>query len=200
MFEFFVVLFGGIFWLAKIYSDISKTRAFDRNVKIVEQAYEDGVAKWEAAVVDSTLENNISYKLTDVRFFNDTIKEMENVLGCKYITLYPNSRENAEKYLLAKQGKLKSYDASYGINIKMALQGNPRDMERWDEERAFVAWIHAEIKKHGASSKLMFRDTRRYPYNEVGSDEMERFSGGQFYWGASAYSTYQKLLSPYSNK
>ena len=202
MFEFFTTLFGGIFWGAKIGSDISKTKAFDKNTKIVKQAYETGVAKWEATVVDSSLENNISCKLqTDASFLNATIKEMKEVLGCKYITLYPKSKENAERYLLAKQGKLRSSDASsYGISIIGALQDNPNDMERWDEERAFVAWIHAEIKKHGASSKLMFRDTKRIPYKEVGENEMERLSGGQFYWGAAAYSTYQRLLSPYSNK
>ena len=55
MFEFFIALFGGIFWGVKICSDISKTKAYDRNVKIVKQAYENGVAKWEAAVVDSYL-------------------------------------------------------------------------------------------------------------------------------------------------
>lgn len=100
MFEFFTTLFGGIFWGAKIASDKAKTRAFDRNVKIVKQAYETGVAKWEAAVVDSSLENNISCKLqTDASFLNATIKEMEEVLGCKYITLYPKSKENAERYL-----------------------------------------------------------------------------------------------------
>lgn len=202
MFEFFTTLFGGIFWVAKICSDISKTKAFDRNVKIVKQAYENGVAKWEAAVVDSSLENNISCKLqTDASFLNATIKEMEEVLGCKYITLYPKSKENAERYLLAKQGKLKSFDASsYGIDIIGALQDNPNDMERWDEERAFVRWIHAEIKKHGVNPKLMFRDAGRLPYKEVGENEMERFSGGQFYWDVAAYSSYQRVLSPYSNK
>ena len=199
---FFFVLFGGIFWVVKICSDISKTKAFDRNIKIVEQAYENGVAKWEATVVDSALENNISCKLrTDASFLNATLKEMEEVLGCKYITLYPKSKENAERYLLAKQGKLKSFDASScGIGIIGALPDNPNDMELWDEERAFVRWIHAEIKKHGAISKLMFRDVGRLPYKEVGENEMERFSGGQFYWGAAAYSTYQRLLSPFSNK
>ena len=44
MFEFFTTLFGGIFWGAKIGSDISKTKAFDKNTKIVKQAYETGVA------------------------------------------------------------------------------------------------------------------------------------------------------------
>lgn len=199
---FFFVLFGGIFWVVKICSDISKTKAFDRNIKIVEQAYENGVAKWEAAVVDSSLENNISCKLqTDASFLNATIKEMEDVLGCKYITLYPKSKENAERYLLAKQGKLKSFDASsYGIDIIGALQDNPNDMERWDEERAFVRWIHEEIKKHGENSTLMFRDTGRIPYTEVREEKMERFSGGQFYWDVAAYSSYQRVLSPYSNK
>lgn len=201
MFEFFIALFGGIFWGVKICSDISKTKAYDRNVKIVKQAYENGVAKWEAAVVDSYLENNISYKLQDASFLYATIKEMEEVLGCNYITLFPKSKKNAERYLLAKQGKLKSSDASsYGIDIIGALQGNPNDMERWDEERAFVRWIHAEIKKHGENSKLMFRDAGRYPHKEVGENEMERFSGGQFYWDAAAYSSYQRVLSPYSNK
>lgn len=96
---------------------------------------------------------------------------------------------------------MKSSDASsYGIDITGALQGNPNDMERWDEERAFVRWIHAEIKKHGENSKLMFRDAGRYPHKEVGENEMERFSGGQFYWDAAAYSSYQRVLSPYSNK
>ena len=102
---------------------------------------------------------------------------------------------------LAKQGKLKSFDASsYGIDIIGALQDYPNDVERWDEERAFVRWIHAEIKKHGVNPKLMFRDAGRIPYKEVGEDEMERFSGGQFYWDVAAYSSYQRVLSPYLNK
>lgn len=201
MLEFFTTLFGAIFWGTKIGSDVSKLKAFERNTKIVQQAYEAGSAQWEAKVVDSSLENSISCRLkTDISYLNATIKEMKDELKCKHITLYPKSKENAERYLLAKQGKLKSFDASCGISIIGAPLDNPHDMERWDEERAFVEWIHAEIKKHGANSTLMFRDTGRIPYEEVRASEMERFTGGQFYWGAAAYSTYQKLLSPYSNK
>ena len=202
MFEFFIALFGAIFWGAKIGSDVSKLKAFERNTKIVQQAYEAGSAHWEAKVVDLQLENSISCRLkTDIFYLHATLKEMENELKCKYITLYPKSKENAERYLLAKQGKLKSFDASsFGIKIIGASQDNPNDMERWDEERAFVEWIHEEIKKHGANSVLMFRDVGRIPYEEVVENEMERFSGGQFYWDAAAYSSYQRVLSPYSNK
>lgn len=202
MIGFFIALFGIIFWGIKIGSDISKSKAFDRNAKIVKQAYETGVVKWEATVVDSSLENSISRKLkSDTSYLNDIIKEMKEAFGCKYITLYPKCRENAARYLLAKQGKLKSSDASsYGISIVGAQQDSSNDMERWDEERKFIRWIHSEIKKHGVNPKLMFRDTRKIPYKEIGENEMERFSGGQFYWDVAAYSSYQRVLTPYSNK
>ena len=205
---FFFVLFGGIFWVVKICSDISKTKAFDRNIKIVEQAYEAGVAKWESQVVDLNLEHELSRKLKEEpEFYAATIQEMKDCFGDMFTDRIIDGYRatdystTALRYLLAKQGKLRLCDAgSYGIGILGAKKDSTIDMRRWEKEVNFIKWIHAEINKHGKNSILMFRDTRRIPYMEVREDKMERFSGGQFYWGAAAYSSYQRLLSPYSNK
>lgn len=47
MFEFFIALFGGIFWGAKLHSEKSQLKEFDKKQAVIKDAYDSGVQAWK---------------------------------------------------------------------------------------------------------------------------------------------------------
>ncbi len=198
MLEFFIALFGGTFWGAKLRAEKKQLRAYDKKYADSKTAYKSGVARWEAQVVDPNLENELSRRLREEpEFYEATTQEMRDYFGDMFIDRIINGfrptdySTTALRYLLAKRGKLRLCDAdSYGIGILGAQRDSTADMRRWEKEVNFVKWIDLELHKNGIKTELKFRDGGTAPGIEKRLCDMSQYDGGSLYWSNAAYSTY----------
>jgi hypothetical protein len=204
MFEFFIALFGGSFWGAKLHSEKKQLKAYDKKYADSMAAYKSGLAKWESRVVDLNLENELSRRLQEEpEFYAATIQEMKDCFGDMFIDRIINGYRatdystTALRYLLAKRGKLRLGDAgSYGIGILGAQKDSTIDMRRWEKEVNFIKWIDLELQKNGVGTELKFRDGSTVPGVEKDLCEMQQYAGGALFWGNAAYSTYTQEIQP----
>lgn len=201
MFEFFIALFGGTSWGAKILSDKNAVKSADKRIAKTEAAYSAGSDTWKHHVVDLELENQITRRLSDdTGYLNRCKRKMQEELGEMYLPMigYPSYSSTTVRYLLAKQGKLKSDDASsYGLTVVGANQGSSFETQRWEKEVYFIKWMHNELVKHHGdnASELMFRSRHLDGVHEVPLNNMPKYGGGEIYWAASSYSTYRDRIS-----
>lgn len=149
MFEFFIALFGIIYFGAKFASEKSADKRYEAAKKITE----DKRAVWLKEVTNKPLEDelrmyvyntqNTQKILDDVLDFYDAVlegKDFESLYpswlwpkGKKYTRQYmasivPYDKERALRILMAKKGYLPHYDALTG-SLKQLSFGTPLDAE-----------------------------------------------------------------------
>lgn len=197
MFEFFIALFGGTYFGHKYAKDKASTAEFDKRQREIQSAYNIGKSRWEAKVVDTKLENEINARLrNDAEFCMSVDNEMRELFGDKYINHigYP-VKKTSLMYLLAKQGKLRTSDASsLGIRIIGARIDSDSDKKRWANEVNFIKWIDSEISKHGIAANLMFKSAATQNCAPVPAGQISVYDGGDFFWDVSSYSTYSEEI------
>ena len=200
MFEFFIALFGGSFWGAKLHSEKKQLKEFDKKQAAIKDAYDSGVQAWEASVVDRNLEDELTERLNSDREFKQAaIQKMREELGDDIPeTLgYPTPRSAVLRYLLAKKGKLLSADASqFGIRVVAPQPHDSKDKARWKQEVKFVRWMGSKIKDFVPDATLMFKSTGVFDGKPLPANAISDYDGGDFFWDVSSYATYSSKFEP----
>lgn len=200
MFEFFIALFGGSFWGAKLHSEKKQLKEFDKKQAAIKDAYDSGVQAWEASVVDRNLEDELTERLSSDREFKQAaIQKMREELGDDIPeTLgYPTPRSAVLRYLLAKKGKLLSADASqFGIRVVAPQPHDSKDKARWKQEVKFVRWMGSKIKEFVPDATLMFKSTGVFDSKPLPANAISDYDGGDFFWDVSSYATYSSKFEP----
>ena len=193
MLDFFIALFGGLYWGTKIHADKRLQKSYDKEHARINAEYEAGRAKWEAQVVDSDLRNELSRRLKEEPgFYEATIQEMKECFGDMFTDRIIKDYDShysptALRYLLAKHGKLESEDAGYGVRICHAQKDSSADMLRWEREIVFMKWVNKELRKNGVKTRFRFDDGS---HQEKRISEMQQYEGGRLYWKDADYSAY----------
>lgn len=200
MFEFFIALFGGSFWGAKLHSEKKQLKEFDKKQAAIKDAYDSGVQAWEASVVDRNLEDELTERLSSDREFKQAaIQKMREELGDDIPeTLgYPTPRSAVLRYLLAKKGKLLSADASqFGIRVVAPQPHDSKDKARWKQEVKFVRWMGSKIKEFVPDATLMFKSAGVFDSKPLPANAISDYDGGDFFWDVSSYATYSSKFEP----
>lgn len=200
MFEFFIALFGGSFWGAKLHSEKKQLKEFDKKQAAIKDAYDSGVQAWEASVVDRNLEDELTERLNSDREFKQAaIQTMREELGDDIPeTLgYPTPRSAVLRYLLAKKGKLLSTDASqFGIRVVAPQPHDSKDKARWKQEVKFVRWMGSKIKDFVPDATLMFKSAGVFDSKPLPANAISDYDGGDFFWDVSSYATYSSKFEP----
>lgn len=144
MFEIFIALFGGVYFLGKYASDkigLNPTR-------VATNAYNKNLEAWRARVTDRALEMNIRKLLADVKnspMVWDEVKDAYDELGWDiesrdefrcYFPMHPWLMQ----IMLAKRGKIESYNVTLGIKKENKNNQNTADL---------VRWIQKQLNRHG---------------------------------------------------
>lgn len=200
MFEFFIALFGGSFWGAKLHSEKKQLKEFDKKQAAIKDAYDSGVQAWEASVVDRNLEDELTERLNSDREFKQAaIQTMREELGDDIPeTLgYPTPRSAVLRYLLAKKGKLLSADASqFGIRVVAPQPHDSKDKARWKQEVKFVRWMGSKIKDFVPDATLMFKSAGVFDSKPLPANAISDYDGGDFFWDVSSYTSYSRKFEP----
>lgn len=200
MFEFFIALFGGSFFGAKLHSEKKQLKEFDKKQAAIKDAYDSGVQAWEASVVDRNLEDELTERLNSDREFKQAaIQKMREELGDDIpVTFgYPTPRSAVLRYLLAKRGKLLSSDASqFGIRVVAPQPHDSKDKARWKQEVKFVRWMGSIIKDFVPDATLMFKSAGAFDGKPLPANAISDYDGGDFFWDVSSYATYSSKFEP----
>lgn len=200
MFEFFIALFGGSFWGAKLHSEKKQLKEFDKKQAAIKDAYDSGVQAWEASVVDRNLEDELTERLnSDGEFKQAAIQKMREELGDDVPeTLgHPTPCSAVLRYLLAKKGKLLSADASqFGIRVVAPQPHDSKDKARWKQEVKFVRWMGSKIKDFVPDATLMFKSAGAFDSKPLPANAISDYDGGDFFWDVSSYTTYSRKFEP----
>lgn len=200
MFEFFIALFGGSFWGAKLHSEKKQLKEFDKKQAAIKDAYDSGVQAWETSVVDRNLEDELTERLNSDREFKQAaIQKMREELGDDIPeTLgYPTPRSAVLRYLLAKKGKLLSADASqFGVRVVAPQPHDSKDKARWKQEVKFVRWMGSKIKDFVPDATLMFKSAGVFDSKPLPANAISDYDGGDFFWDVSSYATYSSKFEP----
>lgn len=200
MFEFFIALFGGSFFGAKLHSEKKQLKEFDKKQAAIKDAYDSGVQAWEASVVDRNLEDELTERLNSDREFKQAaIQKMREELGDDIpVTFgYPTPRSAVLRYLLAKRGKLLSSDASqFGIRVVAPQPHDSKDKARWKQEVKFVRWMGSKIKDFVPDATLMFKSAGAFDGKPLPANAISDYDGGDFFWDVSSYATYSSKFEP----
>lgn len=200
MFEFFIALFGGSFWGAKLHSEKKQLKEFDKKQAAIKDAYDSGVQVWEASVVDRNLEDELTERLNSDREFKQAaIQKMREELGedIPETLGYPTPRSAVLRYLLAKKGKLLSVDASqFGIRVVAPQPHDSKDKARWKREVKFVRWMGSKIKDFVPDATLMFKSTGAFDSKPLPANAISDYDGGDFFWDVSSYASYSSKFEP----
>lgn len=200
MFEFFVALFGGSFWGAKLHSEKKQLKEVDKKQAAIKDAYDSGVQAWEASVVDRNLEDELTERLNSDREFKQAaIQKMREELGDDIPeTLgYPTPRSAVLRYLLAKKGKLLSVDASqFGIRVVAPQSHDSKGKARWKQEVKFICWMGSKIKDFVPDATLMFKSAGAFDSKPLPANAISDYDGGDFFWDVSSYASYSSKFEP----
>lgn len=200
MFEFFIALFGGSFWGAKLHSEKKQLKEVDKKQAAIKDAYDSGVQAWEASVVDRNLEDELTERLNSDREFKQAaIQKMREELGDDIPeTLgYPTPRSAVLRYLLAKKGKLLSVDASqFGIRVVAPQPHDGKDKARWKQEVKFIYWMGSKIKDFVPDATLMFKSAGAFDSKPLPANAISDYDGGDFFWDVSSYASYSSKFEP----
>ena len=88
-------------------------------------------------------------------------------------------RQEALRIMMAKRGKLRFFDALYGIEYGGCGVLNRATLKEWDKECAdFVLWIDRKLKEHGVNEELYII----LPLNEACRIEDSKYEKGAYRW------------------
>lgn len=187
MFEFFIALFGGLFWGGKYAKEKSETRQAQQTHELNKTKDSCRESEWLSKVTNKKLEAELEAFVYDNSNYDaiwsevsvayrDMPWETEN-----FICLCPeavevaygkgtftkkqreniasNNRLKALRILLANRGKLRTEDASYYGTPTSSWSGVPLLTEQqWSEqETKFMLWTTNQLAKHGVHEELYIR-------------------------------------------
>lgn len=187
MFEFFIALFGGMFWGGKYAKEKSEIKQVRQSNELNQTKDACKESEWLSKVTNRELEARLEAFVFDNSNYDEVWAEVSEAYHEmpweteNFICLCPeavevaygkgayskkqrdniaaNNRLKALRIMLARRGKLRAADAvQYGIP-KSSWSGVPLLTEqKWSEEETkFMLWITDQLAKHGVNERLYIK-------------------------------------------
>ena len=186
MFEFFIALFGGMFFIGKFCKEKSKTSKVQAANKANQERDSIRQKEWLSKVTDEELEMKLEAFIFETSNYDKVWSEVSEAYtempweSEKFICVSPKrveiaygkgvynkkqreaiaskNRLKALRIMLALRGKLRVSDATCGVP-KSSWGGVPIAVERqWSEEETkFMLWITDKLAHHGVKEDLYIR-------------------------------------------
>lgn len=201
-------LFIGVGWLIdKTQSAKTKKKVLEEIEQ--NGTYEERKEAWLNRVTDKTLENHLERQIYNMENREQIWKEVKEAYDempwkkerDKFICLCAKDvktkfgigtytqeeiekiaasyRKEALRIMLAKRGKLRFFDALYGIEYGGCGLLRQAALKEWDKECAdFVFWIDTKLKKQGVNEELYIISL----YNEVWRFKDFKYEKGTYRW------------------
>ena len=179
MFEFFLALFGGLYYGAKMCNEKSQSRKSDaRNQEIINALNRD-FDTWIRRVTNEKLE----YEIQNAS--DSTIAEIYNriINEAKVDSVTPDMIIMG---LLAQHGKIPKKIADRGIHSRGVW--DYAEKLCWQEQRKFLLWYDKELGAHGIEEPLLFVDGVNEHYARYNISlatpisEATKMIGGRYFW------------------
>lgn len=184
MLEFFIALFGGLFYGTKYASEKSEINAIRRENESKSNASRVNKEDWMAKVVDKELEMQLEDFIYHSENYNAVWQEVsaafaempwnrDRILMCfspddvvrafgkgvftkkERENIAKNHRKEALRIMMANRGKLCQFDAEYGICNYDKLAPTVLEAKRQSEQSAqFVMWINDRLKRYNIDEDL----------------------------------------------
>lgn len=189
MIEFFIALFGGLYYGNKYASETSKIKAAQRDYEHNSNVYFSRKEEWMSRVVDKELEIQLEDFISRKENYNAVWQEVSAAFaempwnnGRNLMCFSPddvikafgkgkftkkereniskNHRKEALRIMLARRGKLCYLDADIGIANCGFSAPTTLQMRQWNGNSSrFVLWINDQLKKHGIDEDLFIETT-----------------------------------------
>lgn len=179
MFDFFLALFGGLYYGAKICNEKSQIRKADaRNQEIINTLNRDFDA-WIHRVTNEKFEYEIQF--TSDSAINAIHNRIINEAKIEAVT-----PDMIIMGLLAQHGKIPKKIADRGIHSRGIWDYTEK--LRWQEQRKFMLWYDLELRKHGIKEPLLFVDginehSARFNISVAHPiTENTKMIGGRYFW------------------
>ena len=179
MFEFFLALFGGLYYGTKMVNEKSQTRKADAQNQEVINALNRDFDTWIRRVTNEKLEYEIQFTS------NSTINAIHDriVTEAKIEAVTPDMIIMG---LLAQHGKIPKRIAERGIHSHGIW--DYAEKLRWQEQRKFMLWYDKELGAHGIEEPLLFVDgvnehSARFNTSlATPISEGTKMIGGRYFW------------------
>lgn len=187
MFEFFIALFGSLFYGGKYIKEKNELKQIDTRHKCNQADDECRKIRWLSRVTDRKLEMELEALIYDISNYETVWQEVSEAYRDMpwetedFICLTPeivdiaygkgtytktqkeniarNNRLKALRIMLARRGKLRAQDADAFGAIKSSWTGVPVSTEQeWSkQETEFMLWITSQLAKHGINERLYIK-------------------------------------------
>lgn len=179
MFEFFLALFGGLYYGTKLCNEKHQLEKADERNKETINSLNNDFDGWIRRVTNEKLEY-------EIQFTSDSaVNAIHNriVNEAKITTVTPDMIIMG---LLAQHGKIPKTIAERGIHSRGIW--DYAEKLRWQEQRKFMLWYDQELGKHGVKEPLLFVDginehSARFNLSVATPiTESTKMIGGRYFW------------------
>lgn len=170
MFDLFLSLFGIPYYAFKYDFEKHKSDLKDKELEELSQKTKANMQKWRASVVDIDLEKEITSDLEDKSIFTSIERDVKDFFAEigytekhaeSVIRLCSGGWYNGDKYkkllsriYMAKNGKLLSRDANFGIMVNDNYKKPTTKMEI-ECKGKLVFWINDQLRSFGVDEKVI---------------------------------------------
>ena len=179
MFEFFLALFGGIYYGGRLANQTHKLKEADkRTQELINNLHRDN-EQWIHRVIDTKLEYNVNKLPAE-----ETEKMKARILyEAKVETV---TDDMVFMGLLAQKAKIPKSIAEEGIRSRGIW--DYAEQQRCNEQRRFMIWYDKELRRNGLEEPLLFVDgvnesKVRHNINVASPvTSTSRMIGGRYFW------------------
>ena len=179
MFEFFLALFGGLYYGTKMVNEKSQTRKADARTKELIDTLNSDFNSWIHRVTNEKLEYEIQFfkDSTFAAIYNRIINEAK---------VSDVTTDMLIMGLLAQHGKIPKTIAERGIHSRGVW--DYAEKLRWQEQRNFMLWYDKELKSHGINEPILFvngmneHSVRHNISVATPISEGTEMIGGRYFW------------------
>lgn len=176
MWNFFVALFGGLYYGGKYLSEKSASKSADKAIKEQLKSYKEIFDEWVQKTTDEHLEGELRSLME--RATPDEISEALSEIGWNG-EMSPSKKrynEDALRLMMASKGKLTYKDATYGIYSHLGKDPETRS-EALMNVRSYniVMFINDKLKSFGIDEPMYVYRVAYHPLHDKSSHVSGRY-------------------------
>lgn len=178
MFEFFLALFGGLYYGGKSLGEKAENKKINKQTQAWIKDMKNDYEEWIERVVDDKLEYEISQNHT-------AFKAMEQRI-LKEVGLKVVSADMVIAALLAQKAKIPKNIAMSGIYSRGVW--DYVEQQRWVEQRLLMIWYDKELRRNGLDEPLLFVEgysghhVNQHMELAVPVKDVSKIIGGRYFW------------------
>lgn len=187
MFEFFIALFGSLYYGDKISAERAEVKKFDKASEDRFLWHDQRQQAWKQQVCDRVLEENLKNFIANPQNYDkvweevqEAYQQMPSYRSYTIILLHPymvaqyygrgkytkrqceniaeHERRRALNIMLARRGKVRSHDTQSNSAIELLNKGDGQQSKKvWNELLELWTYVRNELRHNGVDAKLIFK-------------------------------------------